>query len=173
MGQQPNIELEHTDLPRQRLAPGPARSWKPDRPADLNAPGSIPVGGPFGVIGPDAGYALKLAAELDLNLLPGEHHHDAVAGVAAIASARAAAFGRAPIADDVVVGAIVLGFGSEEPTQAALEKRPSWLANLGHDAAKLRAIVTDVPRDVLMATPDEVAARVSSGWVYRDEGVPE
>lgn len=171
MGQQPNIELDHSDSPRRKPAPGVARPWRPSRPGDLNTPGEVPVGGPFGVVGPDSGYALKLVAERDLNLLPGEHHHDAAAAVAAIASARAAHVGRAPIADDVTVGLIILGLdGGAAVDSGILAHRPGWIGNVGHDAAKLRSIVADVPPEVLGLAPIALRDHVGAGWVYRDGG---
>ncbi len=171
MGQQPNIELHHNDLPRAQLAPGPARAWRPRRPGELTSPADFRFGGRFGAIGPDAGYALKLAAGAEMNLLPGEHRHDAVAAVAAIASARAAAEGRAPVADDVVIGMIVLGLdGQAKVDSAVLAKRPRWIANVAHDATKLRGIVADVPADLLALTPEQLRAEVASGWHFRNEG---
>ena len=94
MGQQPNIQIDQSDAPRTKAAPGVARSWKPSRPGELSTPDQVPSGGAFGVVGPDSGYALRLAAEKDLKPLPGEHHHDVEIAVAAIASARAAGFAR-------------------------------------------------------------------------------
>jgi hypothetical protein len=168
MGQQPNIELGITDAPRSKPGPAPARRWKPARPAELNGPAAVPRGGAFGLAGPDSGYALKLVGEREFNLLPGEHHHDAAVAVAALASARAARVGRAPIADDVSVGMIVLGFDGEAPVDAGLPAaRPGWIANVGHSAAKLRGIVADVPEDVLQLTPSELRSRVAAGWVFR------
>ncbi len=174
MGQQPNIEIDPRDLPRRSAAPGVARSWRPSRPGELNSPEEVPSGGPFGVIGPDSGYALKLVGEHQLALLPGEHHHDVAAAVAAIASARAARLGRAPIADDVAVGMIVLGLDAAAAVDAGvLSNRPRWLANVGHDAAKLRKLVADVPQQLLEATPDALRTHVSSGWIFRNGGSSE
>ena len=168
MGQQPNIELGITDAPRRKPGPAPARRWRPARPAELHAPEAVPSGGAFGLIGPDSGYALRLVGEREFKLLPGEHHHDAATAVAAIASARAAKLGRAPIADDVTVGLIVLGLDSEAPVDAEiLAERPGWIANVGHSASKLRGIVADVPEDLLMLPPAELRAKVVGGWVFR------
>ena len=113
------------------------------------------------MIGPDSGYALRLVAEEDLKLLPGEHHHDVEIAVAAIASARAAGFGRAPIADDVAVGMIVLGLDADAAVDSGvLSNRPRWVGNVGHDAGKLRAIVADVPQALLAMTPLQLRAKV-------------
>jgi len=169
MGQQPNIELALSDLPRTKPGPAPARRWRPQRPADLHTPGQVPSGGAFGTIGPDSGYALKLVGEQEFELLPGEHHHDAAAAVAAIATARAAREGRAPIADDVTVGLIVLGFDSNGAGGVPKPStRPGWIANVGHDAAKLRQIVADVPAAILELKPEELRQKVADGWTYRD-----
>lgn len=174
MGQQPNIPIDQRDAPRSKPSPGPARAWKPSRPGDLVTPEQVPSGGAFGVIGPDSGYALRLATEYELNLLPGEHKHDLEVAVAAIASARAAGFGRAPIADDVAVAMIVLGLDREAAVDpGVLSNRPRWVANAGHDAGKLRGIVADVPADLLALTPAQLRARVADGWVYRNGGAAE
>ncbi len=168
MGQQPNIEPGLSAAPRTRLGPGAARSWRPDRPAELKAPVDAPSGGMFGVAGPDAGYALKLAGERDFKLQPGEHHHDMAAAVAAIACARAARVGRAPTADDVTVAMTILGLDSTGPIDdGLLEQRAGWVANVGHDAAKLGSMVADVPADVLEMSPAAVAEKIAAGWVFR------
>lgn len=168
MGQQPNIEPGMSAAPRSRLGPGVARSWRPDRPAELIAPVDVPSGGLFGVAGPDAGYALKLVAERDLELQPGEHHHDVAAAVAAIACARAAAVGRGPTADDISVGMVILGLDPAVAiSDGLLEKRSGWVANAGHDAAKIAGIVADIPEKILELTPAAVAEKIASGWVFR------
>lgn len=170
MGQQPNIELGITDAPRRKPEPAPARRWRPARPAELTVPAAVPRGGAFGLAGPDSGYALKLVGERQFDLQPGEHHHDAAAAVAAIASARASRAGRAPVRDDVTVGLVILGFDSDAPVDAGLlAGRPGWIANVGHSAAKLRGIVADVPDDILMLTPAGVRSRVAGGWIFRGE----
>ena len=118
MGQQPNIEPGLSAAPRTKLGPAAARSWRPGRPGELDAPVNAPSGGLFGVAGPDAGYALKLAGERSFALHPGEHHHDVVAAGAAIACARAAKVGRAPTADDVSIAMTILGLDPAVPASA-------------------------------------------------------
>lgn len=168
MGQQPNIELKLADLPRSKPDPGPARRWRPQRPGEIDSPEDLPSGGAFGVVGPDAGYALRLVASRDLKLLPGEHHHDAAAAVAAIATARAAREGRAPVASDVTAGMIVLGLdGSTAVDGAVLAERRGWIANVAHDAGKLRRLVADIAVEVLQLPVDQLRERIEAGWSLR------
>lgn len=169
MGQQPNLELGPDDSPRTKGVPGAARRWRPSRPGEIRKPADLPSGGSFGVAGPDAGYALTLVAQRQLKLMPGEHHHDVAAALAAIATARAGAVGRGPIADDVTVAMIVLGLDSNETPDIVKERRPGWVANAGHDATKVRALVADVPAELLALAPAELRERVAAGWVYRDD----
>lgn len=174
MGQQPNFELDDRATPRRKPAPGAARRWRPSRPGELNSPVEMPSGGAFGITAPDAGYALRLVAEQDLNLLPGEHRHDLEVAIAAIAAARAGRVGRAPTTDDVAVAMIVLGLDAHAAVDPGLlAQRPAWVANVGHNAGKLRGIVADVPLDVLDASPEQVRQRVADGWIYRNGGSVE
>ncbi len=167
MGQQPNIELEIADLPRPRPGPDPARRWKPGRPGELGSPAEVPWGGAFGTTGPDTGYVYRLISVRHLDLAPGEDHHNAEAGVAALAAARASHFGRAPTARDVDVAMTILGYSPEgipEDLIAGLRReRQHWLANLGHDAAKARALVAAVPIESLAAPLEDLRAHMERG----------
>lgn len=167
MGQQPNIELEISDLPRPRPAPAPARRWRPGRPGELRGPEEVPWGGAFGTTGPDTGYVYRLISDSHLVLADGEDHHNAEAGVAALAAARASHFGRAPTVRDVEVAATILGYspaGIPNGLIAGLvRERQDWLANLGHDASKARALVTAVPIENLAAPLEDLRARMASG----------
>ena len=167
MGQQPNIELEISDLPRPVSHPAPARRWRPQRPGELGGPEDVPWGGAYGTTGPDTGYVLRLIADRHLRTVPGESHHNAEAAVAAIAAARASLFGRAPIAQDVDVAALVLGFDRREIPDTVVDAieadRPAWLANLGHDAGKARELVASVTTETLALHPDEIRRRMAAG----------
>ena len=167
MGQQPNIELEISDLPRPVAHPAPARRWRPDRPGDLDGPGDVPSGTGFGTTGPDPGYALRLAADLELAKAPGESDHNARAAVAAIGAARAAEFGRAPIPEDVQLGALVLGYLPQGVDSGLLEDlaeaRPELIAGIGHAVRKALALVERVPSDVLMGSAAAARARMAVG----------
>ncbi len=167
MGQQPNIELEIADLPRPRPAPDPARRWKPDRPGELGSPEDMPWGGAFGTTGPDTGFVYRLIRQRNLDLVPGEDHHSAEAGVAALAAARASHFGRAPIERDVDVAMTILGYAPEglpvELIAGLRRERLDWLANLSHDPARARALVAAVPIENLAAPLDDLRARMAAG----------
>jgi hypothetical protein len=167
MGQQPNIELEISDLPRPTPTTAAPRRWKPSRPGELGSPEEVPWGGAFGTAGPDTGYALKLVAALPIPLKNGERRHNVEAALVAIAGARASAEGRAPTDEDLDVAMLLLGFdveGLPEDLVTGLETdRVEWLANLGHDNAKARALVTSISRDVLASSPDAIRQRMRSG----------
>jgi len=127
----------------------------------------MPWGGAYGNTGPDTGYVLSLITGRQLALAPGENHHNAEAGVATLAAARASHFGRAPTMADVDVAAALLGYDPEglpeELVAGLAADRADWLANLGHDAVRSRALVASVPLEVLAATPGDVRRRMSAG----------
>ena len=139
----------------------------PSRPGDVTAPADVPWGGAFGTVGPDAGYVLRLLAERDLNLEPGEHRHNVEAALAAVATARASHHGRAPIGEDVDVALVVFGYDvrelPDELVTGLVEDRIAWFANLAHDAAARRAVVASVRPEVFDATPAAVRARMATG----------
>lgn len=167
MGQQPNIELVMADLPRPRPQPEPARPWRPRRPGELGSPDEVPWGGAFGTTGPDTGYALRLIRQRDLLLGPNEHRHNAEAALSALAGARASHFGRAPTSKDVDVAMTILGYVAdgfpEDLIKGLVRDRQAWLSNLGHDAAKTRALVAAVPIENLAAPLEDLRARMADG----------
>ena len=167
MGQQPNIELEISDLPRPRPAPDAARRWKPQRPGEMLSPAEVPWGGAFGTTGPDTGFVYRLIKEHTLEMAEGEDHHNAEAGIAALAGARASHFGRAPTGRDVDVAMTILGFASLGAPDSLIEglrkDRQDWLANLGHDASRARALVAAVPIENLAAPIEDLRARMAAG----------
>jgi hypothetical protein len=135
--------------------------WKADRVADLRTPGQ-PRGKEMGIPGPDQGYALLLAHRLfpgRLELSGGVTADDALLGASAVASARAACFGRAPVAKDVEMPLVLFGFLGDAP-----EDLVSWRTGLFRGAAhhyeQQRRIVDAVPDATLRLGPDEVRARL-------------
>jgi hypothetical protein len=167
MGQQPNIELEISDLPRPTAHPAPPRKWSPGRPGELNSPADVPWGGAFGTTGPDTGYALRLVKNHDLALGPNEHRHNVDVAVAAVAGARASRYGRAPTAKDVEVALIILGFRPEGVAGDVLADlagaRVDWFANVAHNPTKVQGIVAAIPVAVLMSVPEELRTRMAAG----------
>jgi hypothetical protein len=138
--------------------PRRAGSWTADRPGELE--GRQPEGGRLGTPGPDAGYALSLAARLRgrLHLLDGEHEADALAGAAAIGMKRAGLFGRAPVLHDVQAGLVVWGF-LDDPADADLaELRRELFAEIHHvhHYELLRHVADAVPADLLRQSLDDI-----------------
>lgn len=166
MGQQPNIELEISDLPRPRRKPDPARSWVPDRPGELGGPEDMEWGIGFGRAGPDPGYALSLIASRQLELADGEHRSNLDAALAAVVSARASLFGRAPTGKDVDLAVVLLGLDSSAPNSLHTDlaaKRKKWFAAAAHHPHNLYSFVSLLDTDVLRLTADEARSRMASG----------
>jgi len=169
VGQQPNIELEISDLPRPEPAPAAARRWSPNRPGDLHTPDEVPWGGAYGTTGPDTGFALRMVAQRDLGLAEGEHRENAEAIVTAVAAARASHLGRAPTSRDIDAALLLLGLAPEDLPDGVVsglaEKRKRWGAGAGHDPRRARKVVAGIPMDILAADPMVVRKRMASGEV--------
>jgi hypothetical protein len=167
MGQQPNIELEISDLPRPTATPPAARRWKPSRPGDATSPGDVPWGGAFGTPGPDTGFVLRLIKRRDFVLRPHESRKDAEAVLGALAAARASHVGRAPTSEDVDVALLLLGFDGRDVSGAVIEAlgadREEWIAGAAHDGSRVRAVTTAVDRAVLAASPAVIRERMAAG----------
>jgi hypothetical protein len=164
----PFVAPDPDDRPRQQqnLPPGlgypPARSWKADRPGDIDAARSsaaAPAGTLRGRPGPNVGYAHTLAerAHDRFRLAAHEDARDAVSVVAEIGGKRAAAVGRAPVIGDVELAMALLGYdGSADDAFAAWRARA--VHGAAHDYIARRAIVDSVPDSVLVKrAPDEFA----------------
>lgn len=139
MGQQPNLELTESDLPRGKLQPGPARRWRPVKPGLVTAPEEYPTGGMFGHIGPDHGYALRLISGYELP----DDDPDLRSVVAGLTQARAAALGRAAITEDIEVALMLCGYWPESPP-SLVERRERWLAAAPHDQRPGQTAVAEV-----------------------------
>ena len=135
--------------------------WKADRVADLRTPGQ-PRGPELGVPVPDEGYALRLAHRLfeeRLQLSPGIGAEDALVGAAAVGGARAALFGRAPVARDIEMALLLFGFLGDGPEDLMAWRRPLFQA-AAHHYEQQRAIVGRVPEETLRLTPEQVHAQL-------------
>lgn len=143
-------------------------SWRVDRPADFADAERQPSGARLGSQGPDQGYALKLATVLepDLHLTDGEHAKDALTGIVAVGLKRASIIGRAPVLNDVRVGATLFGYLDPTPDEELVRLRRSLFEEVGHfhHYAELRHIADLVPADVLRQTPEQVSTRYATDW---------
>jgi hypothetical protein len=135
--------------------------WRAERVADLRSPGQ-PRGPELGTPGPDQGYALLLAERLfgdQLQLSPGVSAHDAMAGAAEVAGARAALFGRAPVGRDVEMALRLFGFLGDAPAEL-IAWRDELFQAAAHHYERRRRIVDAVPEATLRMTPEQVQARL-------------
>ena len=134
--------------------------WKADRPAETDR-SFLPTGPRLGTVGPDQGYALRLARQFEdrLELTQGEDKHDAVVGCVAVATRRSATLGRAPVIYDLEHAFTLWGFLGGAPPELIEIRRPAF-QGAGHDYWLQRAIVDQVPEATLRLTPDEVRERL-------------
>lgn len=138
------------------------RDWRQDRVAEITLP-EHPRGPEFGAPGPDQGYALKVAEDLfeeRLTLSQGITASDALHGCAAVACARAARLGRAPVAKDVETALVLFGFLGDAPDDLVVWRAPMFQA-ASHDYLSQRRIVDSVPEETLMLAPDQVRERLA------------
>jgi hypothetical protein len=137
------------------------REWRADRVAELRLP--LQAAGPeLGIPGPDQGYAMLLAHKLfapRLSLTGGVTSEDAIVGAALVGSARAALFGRAPVAKDVELALVLFGFLGDAPDDLLQWRSPLFQA-AAHHYAQQRRIVDVVPEQTLRLTPDAVRRRL-------------
>lgn len=151
MGQQPNLELVESDLPRTVAKPAPPRRWSPTKTGLVTAPNEKPVGGLFGNTGPDPGWALRLLSEFDL--ISDDPNLKSI--VTGLTMARAAILGRASVLGDIEVALILCGQDANAP-QWVLDRRERWLAAAPHDKRPGETAVAEVDRDLLIRAPDEI-----------------
>jgi hypothetical protein len=160
--QPPHVPLQATDRVRpSAILPAP-RAWYLERPAELSE--LKPPSGPrFGAAGPNLGYGLKLARRLAdrIELAPGEHREDAVAGSFGCGARRAANFGRAPVVHDMEWAYTLWGYFGGAPADLV-----EWRSALFRGAAEhywdQRQIVDAVRPEALTLTPAQVRERLVS-----------
>jgi|AMFO01.1.fsa_nt_gi hypothetical protein len=167
MGQQPNLELDISVLPRPESTTPPARSWKPGRPGELNGPGDVPRGGLYGNPGPDPGYAARLVAGREFPLAVNEHRADTAAALRALVGARASRLGRAPLRGDVDAAMAMLGLDPEglpDEVLVALEVlRVTRFGGFAHDPERVQTFLAGVPEDLLVADLATIRRRTAAG----------
>ncbi|HXW33615.1 MAG TPA: hypothetical protein VEJ87_03485 [Acidimicrobiales bacterium] len=150
----PVIEADQV-RPSYRLST--PRPWHQSRPAELKAP-TDGRRRDFGMPGPDQGYALLLAEELyshRVELDEGESLEDAIVGCSAVAGARAALFGRAPVAKDVELALTLFGFLGGAPHDLR-EWRREIFRSVAHHYLDRLELVGRVPETTLRMTLEGV-----------------
>jgi hypothetical protein len=131
-------------------------SWEADRPAEIKTVFQ-PTGHLHGNAGPDQGYGIKLAKQFKdrLQLAPGEHTEDAIAGCLAVALKRASIFGRAPVIYDFELAFTLWGFLGEAPAEL-VKLRQSMFEAAAYHYEDQRKIAEAVPESTLRLTPAQV-----------------
>ncbi len=155
------VPITDADQVRPAYRLGTPRDWRQDRVAELHPP-EHPRGRELGMPGPDQGYALLLAHRLfeeKLTLSSGVSVEDALNGCAEVGAARAALFGRAPVAKDVELGLVLFGFLGGAPDDLVAWRTQMFQA-AAHHYLQRRQIVDSVPEEVLRLTPDQVRAEL-------------
>ena len=140
MAQQPNVELEPSDLPLVVLDTAPPRRQTEIRPGLILAPNQKPHGPGFGTPGPDTGYALRILAKADL---PNEVGPRLESVLAALMGARAAHFGRAPTTEDLEVAMLLAGL-SRHRSEELDRRRLRWVEAVAHEPSPGRTAVAEV-----------------------------
>ena len=156
MGQQPNIELDASDLPALGLEPGAARRGGAGRPGEITKPDEALSGGAFGRPGPDTGWVLRLLRETEFD----RSDRSIEAVVASVAAARAALNGRGPAPTDVEVALILLGLRPDGLPDDVVNQlstaRAKWLSKAAHERVKGQAFLSQLSPGLLSADPDHV-----------------
>lgn len=148
MAQQPNVEITGAERPRRVPQPGIAVKWRADKPGIPDSPNDMPGGGYYGTIGPDHGWGRKLVNRAELP----EDDPDLRQVVTGLVLARAAAWGRAPVHEDLEVALILCGYDEDAP-QHLVERRKHWLDASPHEQRPGATAVAEVDRDILMMSP--------------------
>lgn len=164
---QPNfVPTDPTEEVRRYSSP-PRRpdSWVADRPGELDGP--QPVGDMLGNIGPDQGFALKLARHFEGKLHLGRvAEEDAVAGCLAVAMKRNSLLGRAPVIHDLTVAFTIWGFLDPEPPAELVALREAMFDQVrsSHHYTERRAIADLVPPEVLRQPHQAIIDTYRRDW---------
>ena len=95
-----------------------------------------------------------------LELAPGEHADDAVAGCMVVAMARASLFGRAPVIHDLELAFTLWGYLGGAPPELVAYRTPLF-SGASHHYWDQRKIVDKVPESTLRMTPAQVRQKLS------------
>lgn len=160
---QPNfVPIVETDQVRPSYRLRTPRDWRAVRVAEVRGP-KHPRGRELGIPGPDQGYAFLLAHTLfedRLVLTEGITAEDALVASSVVASARAALFGRAPVAKDIELALVLFGFLGGAPDDLVAWRGPLF-KSAAHHYQQQRTIAAAASEDTLRLTPDAVRARLT------------
>lgn len=117
----------------------------------------MPSGDGFGTPGPDAGFAKTLISRADID----DRSPELEAVLSAIMVARASAFGRAPTGGDLEAAKAMCGLGGGSTPDWVHERRRHWMHAVAHDKPKGSTAVSELDRDLLRRTPDEIRSTLS------------
>lgn len=161
MAQPDYVPVARNDRVRESEKLPPARRWLVDRPGEIEGL-RHPEGDSFGSPGPDQGYALTLARRFGgrLQLAPGEHAEDAVAGCLGVALKRASMFGRAPVIYDLEFAFALFGFLEGAPGDLVDWRRDLFEA-ASHHYWEQREIADLVALETLRLSPAEIKQRLA------------
>ncbi len=161
MAQPDFVHLDPDDKVRSSdPMPGPDR-WMATRPGELEGL-RPPSGRAFGSAGPDQGFGLKLAKRFTdrLQLQPGEHAEDAIAGCLGVALRRASRLGRAPVIYDFEFAFTLFGFLGDAPAELIEFRRP-YFDSASHDYWDQRDIADLVADETLALSPADVREQIA------------
>ena len=164
MAQPGYVPLSSADRVRPSERLPPPRRWFQDRPAEVGKPDQ-PMGGRFGVPGPDQGYGMLLAQQFEerLELTEGERVEDVTPGCLGVALRRAALYGRAPVKADLELAFTLWGFLGDAPPEL-IEMRKPLFQGTANAYLDQRAIVARVAESSLRITPEAVRERLRTDW---------
>ncbi len=168
MAQPEFVPAADTDRAPEELLPAAPRRWEADRPAEV-VDGGQPRGARLGNIGPDQGYALKIAKTFSgrLKLGEDEHEEDAIAGCLGIALKRASLNGRAPVIYDLEFAFTVWGFLGGAPDDL-ITFRKRLFSSSAHHYWDQREIVDTVRDSAYELSSNDVRASLHDWTVLID-----
>ena len=145
MAQEPNVEITAAERPRVVPRPGVAVQWRADKPGLATGPDDIPGGGLFGTTGPDPGWGVKLVNDADLP----DDDPNLRKVLIGLVMARAAAFGRGAVLEDLESALALCGY-DDDPPEWVVERRNRWLEASPHEQRFGAAAVVEVDKATLM-----------------------
>jgi len=161
MAQPEFVPLSPADRVRPAERLPPHGGWRQDRPGELTRFDQH-VGARRGTPGPDQGYGLTLARRFEgrLELAPGEHAEDAVAGCLGVGLRRASLFRRAPVVHDLELAFTLWGFLGDAPPDL-VDYRAPLFRSASHHYWDQRAIADRVLESTLRSTPLAVRTQLA------------